>query len=84
MAATVRGEGDEDNSISMRLTLFGIRKTFPKVKQLDTCALEKFIQENEYKNLVLLVSKNSFNGGDYQDQLVVPSVLFLKDFNFFM
>ena len=55
--AAVGGEDDEDNednSVSMRIALFGIRKTFPKVKQLDTGTLEKFIQENEHKNLILL------------------------------
>lgn len=40
----------------MRVALFGIRKAFPKVKQLQTKDLDTFILGNKYKNLILLVS----------------------------
>ena len=60
MAAVGSEDIDKDNSVSMRITLFGIRKTFPKVRQLDTGTLEKFMQENDHKNLILLVSNNAF------------------------
>ena len=49
-------ERSEDNSMSMRVALFGIRKTFPRVKQMKTDDLQDFINENKYKNLILLVS----------------------------
>ncbi|XP_028400685.1 adenylyltransferase and sulfurtransferase UBA4-like [Dendronephthya gigantea] len=42
------------DSISMRVALFGIRKTFPNVKQLQTKDLDEFIVGNKYKNLILL------------------------------
>ena len=43
-------------TISMRVALCGIRKAFPNVRQVDTGELEKFIQGNKFKNLILLVS----------------------------
>ncbi|XP_046839823.1 thiosulfate:glutathione sulfurtransferase-like [Xenia sp. Carnegie-2017] len=44
---------DDSISMSMRVTLFGIRKAFPKVKQLETEDLENLIKEN-CRNLILL------------------------------
>ena len=55
MAAAPSEESKEDKSISMRVTLYGIRKSFPKVKQFQTVDLQKFIEGNKYKNLILLV-----------------------------
>ena len=48
----------EDDSLSMRMTLFGIRKAFPNVKQLQTENLATYMEENRFKNLILLVSIN--------------------------
>ena len=58
--AAVESEVCEDKSISMRIALFGIRKSYPKVEQLETGDLEKFIKGNEYKNLILLVRMRPF------------------------
>ena len=62
MAAVESEESEvcEDKSISMRIALFGIRKSYPKVEQLETGDLEKFIKGNKYKNLILLVSIRPF------------------------
>ena len=49
---------DDSISMSMRVTLFGIRKAFPKVKQLETEDLENLIKEN-CRNLILLVSSST-------------------------